>query len=413
MKLHLFPATIADQANSGVPPKGEIERMARRRYQQPTPVKHGRNWTVVIRRDHFEEGAHVRRQQRVVLGPIAGMTRQQARVAAAEVVAPINGKPEEIGGGVLLKDYIEKFYRRIAIPRLAKTTQDRYEGVLDQYLIPSLGSLCLRQLTPMALDGYLSGLDRALSWESRAKVRTVLSAVLRLALTHELIKSNPLEKLKRERKPRAPQRPYITPEQFDQLITLVPEPYATMVYVAVYTGLRVSELAGLRWNDVHQDSISVDERYCRGDWGAPKSEASYATIGVTHGVIERIHRMKLATVEVKAGRATRRYKLVKAEGPTDLVFQSVKKGRPMRDNNILSRHIKPAARKMNLDWLNWRALRTSHATWLKLAGADVKDCQAQMRHSRVTTTLEIYQQFVPEAQRRAVDKLEMLTKTIQ
>ena len=56
-------------------------------------------------------------------------------------------------------------------------------------------------------------------------------------------------------------------------------------------------------------------------------------------------------------------------------------------------------------------LRTSHATWLKLAGADVKDAQAQMRHSRASTTLDIYQQFVPESQRRVVDKLSELTGT--
>ena len=53
-----------------------------------------------------------------------------------------------------------------------------------------------------------------------------------------------------------------------------------MVYVAVYTGLRVSELIGLRWRNVHEDSITIDERYCRGDWGAPKSEASNATVPV-------------------------------------------------------------------------------------------------------------------------------------
>ncbi len=42
------------------------------------------------------------------------------------------------------------------------------------------------------------------------------------------------------------------------------------------------------------------------------------------------------------------------------MFQSVKKGAPMRDNKILSRHIKPAARKMGLGFVNWRCLRTSH-----------------------------------------------------
>ena len=66
-----------------------------------------------------------------------------------------------------------------------------------------------------------------------------------------------------------------------------------MVYVAVYTGLRVTELIGLKWNDVSvaeqidgegmkhlRYTISIDERFCRGDWGAPKSESSNATIGV-------------------------------------------------------------------------------------------------------------------------------------
>jgi integrase len=165
---------------------------------------------------------------------------------------------------------------------------------------------------------------------------------------------------------------------------------------------------------VHGTSITIDERYCRGDWGAPKSDASNTTIAVNREVIERIHRLKLLTTEVNAGRAKRRYRVVKSDRPEDLVFQSVQKGRPMRDNNILIRHLKPAGRAMEMPWLNWRSLRTSHAVWLKLAGADVKDAQGQMRHSRASTTLDIYQQFVPASQRSVVDRLNSLaTNAIQ
>jgi integrase len=81
----------------------------------------------------------------------------------------------------------------------------------------------------------------------------------------------------------------------------------------------------------------------------------------------------------------------------------------MRDNNVLCRFIKPAARALGLPWVNWRSLRTSHATWLKMAGADVKDAQAQMRHRRASTTLDIYQQFVPESQRKVFEKLSLLS----
>ena len=182
-----------------------------------------------------------------------------------------------------------------------------------------------------------------------------------------------------------------------------------MVYVALYSGLRPSELIALRWKNVLADSIVVEEKYCRGEEGPPKSKASNAAVAVPHQVIARIHHLKTITLEIRAGNAVRRYPAVKSGEPEDRVFQSPLRGIEMSDANILRRHIKPAGRKLGMPWLNWQALRRSYATWLKLAGADPKDAQAQMRHSRVTTTLEIYQQHVPESQRRAVDKLGQLT----
>ena len=184
-----------------------------------------------------------------------------------------------------------------------------------------------------------------------------------------------------------------------------------MVYVAVYSGLRVSELIGLRWNDVGIDCL--DERCCRGDWSAPKSEASNATVAVQRHVIERIHALKLKTVSVRAGNAVRRYQAVKSDGPDDLVFQSVKDGRPMRDNNILTRFIKPAARKVDLGFVNWRCLRTSYGTWLvAVPGGDMKEIQGQMRHSCISRQSEIYVQDIPESRRRAVEMLP-LPATVQ
>ena len=298
---------------------------------------------------------------------------------------------------------------------MATTSFDRTRGVLDNYLIPAFGKCCLRDLTALTLQTYFSKLttsttNQMLSHESRDKIRDVLSSALRFAVQHDLLVRNPAESLRipPDKRGKKRNKPYLTPQQFDLLVELIPEPYASMVYVAIYTGLRVSELAGLRWNDIGASSITIDERFCRGDWGAPKSEASNATIGVNSCVLDRIHRLKGLTVEVRAGNAIRKYKVVKSDGPDDLVFQGVRSGGPLRDNNILVRFIKPAARSMELPWVNWRSLRTSHATWLKMAGADVKDAQAQMRHSRSSTTLDIYQQFVPESQQRAVDRLSRL-----
>jgi len=173
----------------------------------------------------------------------------------------------------------------------------------------------------------------------------------------------------RDRRGKKRNKPYLTPRQFDTLKELIPEPYASMVYVAIYTGLRVSELAGLRWNDIDPNSITVDERFFLGDLGAPKSEASNATIGVNQCVIDRIYRLKQLTVEVCGGgpkaKAVRKYRCVKKDGLGDLVFQSIKDGKPIRDNDILCRFIRSVTRKLGLDFVNWRSLRTSYATWLR------------------------------------------------
>jgi integrase len=327
---------VLPEANSGLPLKGDFERMARRRYQSPKPKRRGEWWTLRVWKDTFTGGKHRRTRERVRLAR-AAMSAREVQKVANEYLRPLNQGLETLGSATNFQHYVDATYRPVVMPGMAKSTQSRTNGVLRNYLI----------------------------------------------------------------------------QQFDALLELIAEPYATMIYVAVYTGLRVSELCALRWHNVHESSISIEERYCRGEWGAPKSEASNATIAVNGCVVSRIQKLKGLTVEIKAGSGTQRYRVVKSDGSDDLVFQGLRSGKPMRDNNILSRHIKPAGRKLGLDFVNWRCLRTSHATWLKLAGADVKDAQAQMRHSRASTTLDIYQQFVPESQQRVVDKLSGLSRMVQ
>jgi hypothetical protein len=55
-------------------------------------------------------------------------------------------------------------------------------------------------------------------------------------------------------------KPHVTPEQFEQLLELIQEPYASMAFVAVWTGLRASELIGLKCEDVGADSLTINER---------------------------------------------------------------------------------------------------------------------------------------------------------
>ena len=68
-------------------------------------------------------------------------------------------------------------------------------------------------------------------------------------------------------------------------------------------------------------------------------------------MIERIHRLKTLEVEINCGGqgSKKRFKVVRSANPGDLVFQSLRRGEPMNDQNILKRHLRPAAKKLGLE----------------------------------------------------------------
>ncbi len=392
--------------------------MARRRFQDPRPFREGHWWWIKTREDVLVEGRYKRKQKRVKVCP-ADTPDREARKIAAEVLRPINQGLQTIGSASKFADYVNNTYRPVVLPQLASTTQANYEGTLRKYLMPAFGEVTLRELTTLRLQGYFSKLsDSDLGGDTVSAMRQVLSAVLGSAVLYELLSKNPVlgvrlpkSKIVNKRKRKA----HISPEEFFRLLQALPEPYATMVFVAVFSGLRISEVIGLKWEDVGEDSLTVDERCCRGDWSETKTEASFATIGISSAVSTRLQSLKTLEIDVPWGGqgATKKIKAVRSDGPHDLVFQSIRKGAAMNDQNILRRHLRPAAIRLGLDpkKATWRSLRTSCATWMIEAGADPKSVQAQMRHSRISTTMDIYAQNVPESQRRAINQTaEMATE---
>jgi len=363
--------------------------------------------------DEFRDGKLQRIRKRLKVAPATTGAREAQKIAS-EMIRPMNQGLESAGSATPFGTYIDTIYRPTVLPLLASSTQTNYEGILKKRLLPWFGDMALRDLNTITLQKYFSGLQAGHA--SAMKIKDALASVLGSAVRYQVLVRNPLEAVQIPL-PRTGKRtkPIITPWQFGLLVEAMAEPYATMVFVCVLSGLRVSELIGLKWEDVHEDALTIDERFCRGDWGCPKSDASNATIGVDPIVIARIQQLKDAEVTINWGGkgAKKTFRLVRSSGPGDLVFQSLKTGAPMSDHNILSRHIKPAAKKLRLGTVNWQVFRRSYATWLVEAGADPKAVQGQMRHSRIGPTMDIYAQIVAAAQRRAVAKLsEMLASNV-
>ena len=242
--------------------------MARRRYQKPAPRREGRQWVIYYWDDKFTNGERSRKKKRQVLGP-ADMGAREAEKVRDEFLRPLNQGLVNVGSATKFGDYVESVYKPVVLPTMAKSTRDRSMSVYKNYLGPAFDAMPLRDISVLTVQRYVSGLSgRELSQESKDKVRDVLSSILGSAVQYGLLVKNPVEGV-RLPSPKSGRRskPYITEQVFSLLLALVPEPYASMIFVAVYTGLRVSEVIGLRWRNVQEDSITIEERYCRGDWG--------------------------------------------------------------------------------------------------------------------------------------------------
>jgi integrase len=296
--LHdMLPGEATTRASHG-------EIMARRRFQSPKPFKEGHFWWLRVW-DTNSTGS--RKRQRLKLAP-ADMPMRQVQKIAEEKLHPMNQGLVLTGSAMAFNDFVTNLYDKTYLPLLSSSTRDSYNGVISKYLKPEFSRLSLRDITRLTVQQYFSAMAGTVPYP---KIRDGLSSILRAAVDADYLIKNPLDglRLPLDKRPRQA-KSTITPEQFHALVALVPEPYASMLFVSVWTGLRISERIGLKWRCIHDDSITVEERYCRGDWSTPKTSASAATIGVAPQVIARITRLKSLTVEVRAGRAIRKHKLV-------------------------------------------------------------------------------------------------------
>ena len=161
-----------------------------------------------------------------------------------------------------------------------------------------------------------------------------------------------------------------------------------MVLVAASLGLRASEIMGLRWSDFDWDNRTVLIRrgVVNGRPGDTKTEASRKALPVDACLAD-------ALLELRGNRTS-------YTRSDDWVFAN-RFGRPRSQQDILRRHIRPAAVRADLGKIGWHTFRHSYSTLLRSMGADIKVQQELLRHSTVQSTMNVYTRAVSEQKRIA------------
>jgi integrase len=324
---------------------------------------------------------------------VAEFGLRQARKIADEFLRPLNLGKVTPFSALTFREFVEQYFVPNALPTLKVSTQGRYRRTLKTHLLPAFGNSRLSDIGNLNVQQFvLQKMASGLGWGCADHFRNLMSKIFATAKKWGYFPGdNPAAGVELPEKIAVREKHALTGEQIPPLLAALREPVRTMALVGLLTGLRVGEILALRWQDVDFDAGQVHVRQAcyRGSIGSPKTKGSKRILPLPDALREALTRTRKHCVRQSA---------------EDLVFQT-RNGTTFSDTNLLHRDLKPAGRQIGASWLSWHAFRRTHATLLQHAGGSLKDAQAQLGHSKLSTTLELYTVPIPEHQREAVEKM--------
>lgn len=200
---------------------------------------------------------------------------------------------------------------------LERSTVEDYERVLRLHLVPFIGTLKLNSLTTVRLRAFEDELREAGRSASMVRrVMTTLGTLLADAQERGLVVRNAAREMQARRGATATRQEkrhkgrlkigedIPTREDIRALVSVLEGRWRPLLLTAIFTGLRASELRGLRWQDVDFDGklIHVHQRADRfNDIGKPKSLSSERIVPAPPLVINALREWKLACPKGELG----------------------------------------------------------------------------------------------------------------
>jgi len=314
-------------------------------------------------------------------------TEASVRPLADEFLAPTNAHTTRPESRDTVQDFIEKIYLPHCSAALRPSTCKGY-GDLYKLVRPYLNGIRLRDFRTSDADRILQAVadSKPRAHTTLRNIKNLLSSVFRFAKRTDAVNENPVRDSAIPRGKPAGETHAYTLDEIQEMLRILDEPARTAVLVAALTGLRHSEIRGLRWTDFNGDELLVQ----RGVWNGHVSETKTLTSRATVPVLPIV---KQALEEHKARNTGDGY-----------VFHGAT-GQPLVLANVARREIIPALERAGLEWHGWHAFRRGLATNLYQLGAPDKTIQAILRHAQVSTTMAYYTKARPEDSQQAMAKL--------
>ncbi|MCO5794013.1 MAG: site-specific integrase [Blastomonas sp.] len=215
--------------------------------------------------------------------------------AKSEVIAGIH-TPDSVS--ITVKDAAALWQARIKADDRERGTLKHYDQLCRLHIVPLLGAERLSRLTRPRIEQYRDDLLRDRSRAMAGKALVALSGIISEAQRRGLVAQNVAHGVRVKIASRDKPKPAIpTSSELKAILGAAPADMHPLLLTAILTGLRVSELRGLRWQDIdlHAGTLSVNQRADKfGQIGSPKSKAAYRTIPIAPALTSELRKWKLA-----------------------------------------------------------------------------------------------------------------------
>jgi len=303
-------------------------------------------------------------------------------------------------------EYLHRWLDASARQRVRPRTLAGYRLIVNKHLIPAVGRVPVARLSP---DEVQRLLNRKSSEGAKPQTVRNIHACLRRALaqgvrwgavTRNVATLVDLPRVDRDEvRPLSPRdaRAIIEATRGDRL-----EP---LVVVTLATGMRQGEVLGLRWQDVDLEAGFIEVRHAllridrKVQLVEPKTKRSRRRIAVPPAVVAvlREHRTRQLQARLWVGSRW-------VEG--DFVF-TTSIGTPL-DGADVTRRFQGLLAAVGLPRMRFHDLRHGAASLLLAQGVHARVVMEMLGHSTIALTMNTYSHVIPELQREAADKMEMM-----
>ena len=302
-------------------------------------------------------------------------------------------------------EYLERWLVDSVLDTVRPTTYERYEQIVRIHVRPALGSVKLKNLTPVHVRGlYREKLEAGLSARTVQYIHVTLHKALKQAVQDGLIPRNATEAVKAPQVRREEMRP-LSAEQVKVLLEVARGDRLEALYVlAIHTGLRQGELLGLKWEDVDLESgtLRVRRTLVTAKGGpvltAPKTKGSRRSVKLTQGAVEALRsHLKHQLQEIdRAGSLWRE---------NGLMFAS-ESGEPLDRRYLTSCRYKALLKRAELPMIRFHDLRHTCATLLLSKNVNPKIVSEMLGHASIAITLDTYSHVLPNMRDQAAAAME-------